>query len=106
VDTQALQLHEKVQKLIEQYTIDKKRLAELEDALSEKTKDSAGYSDQIKKLQSDIQTANQLNTKLTNEITELKKRNEVLEKSMNSFEDFAGDLNSRIDDLIPKIEKI
>ena len=106
MDTQALQLHDKVQKLIEQYTLDKKRLAELEAALREKSKDTAGHTEQLKKLQTELQATQQANSKLTTEVSDLKKRNEELEKAVHSFESFAGDLNTKIDDLIPKIEKL
>jgi len=106
VDTQALQLHDKVQKLIEQYTIDKKRLNELEAALKDKSSDNTGYLEQIKKLQSDLQTALSNNTKLTDELNEIKKKNQELQQVVNSFENFAGDLNTKIDNLIPKIDKL
>lgn len=106
MDTQALQLHEKVQKLIEQYTIDKKRLNELEAALKDKSNDNVDYIEQIKKLQGDLQTAQSSNTKLTDEMNELKKKYQELEQVVNSFENFAGDLNTKIDNLIPKIDKL
>jgi len=106
VDNNTLQLHDKVQKLIEQYTIDKKRLNELEAALNDKSKDSSTYLEQIKKLQSELQSAQNMNSKLTAEIAELKTKNQILEKNVSSFESFADDLNAKIDNLIPKIEKL
>ncbi|MFO7660067.1 MAG: hypothetical protein R6V77_04070 [Candidatus Cloacimonadaceae bacterium] len=106
MENQAVQLHEKVQALIEQYSKDKKRLAELEAALKEKSTNSSGYEEQIKKLQSDVKTEQAVSEKLKSEIIELKKKNQELEKAVGSFESFAGDLNSKIDSLIPKIEKL
>jgi len=106
VENQAVQLHDKVQALIEQYTKDKKRLAELEAALKEKTQNTDGHQEQLKKLQSELHNAQSSNAKMTTEINELKQRNQELEKAISNFESFAGDLNSKIDDLIPKIEKL
>lgn len=106
MENQAVQLHEKVQALIEQYTKDKKRLAELEAALKEKSSSSSGYEEQIKKLQSDLKTEQAVNEKLKSDLETLKKKNQDLEKAVSSFEYFAGDLNDKIDSLIPKIEKL
>jgi chromosome segregation ATPase len=103
MDTQALQLHDKVKILIEQYTLDKKKMAELESELNTKKKENASLQEQIKKLQTDLQSAN---SKQTNELSDLKIRNQELEKMLDSFENFADDLNTQIDDLIPRIEKI
>lgn len=106
VDTQALQLHEKVQKLIEQYTLDKKRLSELETALADKTK---AY-DELKALHDKQLTDNQHNaennSKLLAEIEALKKKNQELENVVFSIEGFANDLNAQIDGLIPIVDKL
>jgi len=101
-----VQLHDKVQKLIEQYTIDKKRLIELEKKLKEKSEDSSGYVKQIDDLQKELHAANDMNKKLSDEIKDLKTKNLDLEKEMDLFENFADDINSKIDDLIPKIDKL
>jgi len=106
VENQAVQLHEKVQALIEQYTKDKKRLAELEAALKEKSSSSSGYEEQIKKLQADLKAEQAVSEKLRLEVDQLMKKNQDLEKAVSSFESFAGDLNDKIDSLIPKIEKL
>lgn len=106
MENQAVQLHEKVQALIEQYTKDKKRLAELEAALKEKSSSSNGYEEQIKKLQADLKNEQVNSEKLKSELNELKKKNQDLEKAVSNFESFAGDLNSKIDSLIPRIEKL
>lgn len=106
MENQAVQLHEKVQALIEQYTKDKKRLAELEAALKEKSSNSSGYEEQIKKLQTDLKAEQSVSEKLKSEIEVLKTRNQDLEKAITSFESFAGDLNSKIDSIIPRIEKL
>ncbi len=106
MDKQVLQLKDKVQKLIEQYTIDKKKLTELEAMLQDRSKDSEGFESQIKKLQNDLQAAQSSNQELNGEIGELKKRNQELEKLLAAVEEYAGELNSSIDKLIPQIEKL
>ena len=106
MDTNAMQLHEKVQKLIEQYTLDKKRMAELETALIEKSNDNEALLDKINKIQTELQTALNQNAKLTQDLNDINKKNEELDYTISSIELFANDLNSRIDDLIPKIEKL
>lgn len=106
MDTQAVQLHDKVQKLIEQYTQDKKRLSDLEKALDEKTK---AY-DELKALHnrqlSDNQNYSNQNSKLLSEIEQLKKKNQELENVVSSIEGFANDLNAQIDGLIPIVDKL
>ncbi len=106
MDTQALQLHDKVQKLIEQYTLDKKKLSELEAALSEKSKDSDTLKESVHKLQNELRVAQDNNLKLNQEKNQLLQKNQDLEKLISTFEGFANDLNTKIDDLIPKIEKL
>jgi predicted nuclease with TOPRIM domain len=106
VDTQAIQLHDKVQKLIEQYTLDKKKLTEMETALNEKTKEYNSLKENINKIQSELRTAQDSNLKLNQEKSQLVQKNQELEKIISTFEGFANDLNTRIDDLIPKIEKL
>jgi chromosome segregation ATPase len=106
LDTQALQLHDKVQKLIEQYTKDKKRLAELEAELASKGKDSEGFSAQINQLKSEVQSLLEKNRQLEVKNTELTSRVQDMESMLSTFEGFAADINTRIDDLIPQIEQL
>lgn len=106
MDKQAMQLHDKVQILIEQYTKDKKRLAELEAIIKERSDDSQGLAEEIHNLTNQLQTAQKTNEKLTSEISELITKNQELEKVITTFESFADDLTTQIDDIIPQIEKL
>jgi hypothetical protein len=106
VDTQALQLHDKVQKLIEQYAKDKEKLSELEAALKIKTNENLTLSEKVNKLSSELRTAQDSNLKINQEKNQLLQKNQELEKIISTFEGFANDLNTKIDDLIPKIEKL
>jgi len=105
-ENQTIQLHDKFQKLIEQYTKDKKRLAELEAALQDRDKDNSGFIAQINKLQSDLQQLRDTNSSLQQEIARMKQQNQELQSTLAGFEDFASDLNGRIDQLLPQIEKL
>jgi chromosome segregation ATPase len=106
LDKQPTQLQDKVQLLIEQYTKDKKRLAELEVALSEKNTNSQGYVEQINSLKIQLQSELSAKEKLTDENNGLKTRNLELEKTLKNFESFAEDISNQIDGLIPKIDKL
>jgi predicted nuclease with TOPRIM domain len=106
VDNQALQLHEKVQKLIEQYTIDKKKLTELESKLKDRVKENESLQNNITNLQSELSIVKESNVKLVKEMNEMKQKNLKSEEMISTFESFANDLNSKIDDLIPKIDKL
>lgn len=106
MDTQALQLHDKVQKLIEQYTKDKKRLVELEAELASKDKDSDSLTAQINQLKSELQLLLEQNRQMELKNTELAKRIQEMESMLSTFEGFAADINTRIDDLIPQIEQL
>jgi chromosome segregation ATPase len=101
-----MQLQDKVQKLIEQYSKDKKRLVELETLLQEKSRDSKGFTDEINSLKNQLQIEKDQNVKLLNEVNALKAKNKELETSVNKFETFADDLTLQIDKLIPQIEKL
>jgi chromosome segregation ATPase len=106
VDTQALQLHDKVQKLIEQYSKDKEKMSKLEADLKEKTNETVNLNDKVNKLQIELRTAQDSNLKLTQERNQMMQKNQELEKMISAFEGFANDLNTKIDDLIPTIEKL
>ena len=106
LENQALQLHDKVQKLIEQYSEDKKKMAELESQLAGKIKELKELTDLYNKLEQEVSESKTDKTKQQNELNDLKKRNIELERTISTFEGFANDLNSKIDDLIPKIEKL
>lgn len=106
MDTQALQLHDKVQKLIEQYTKDKQKMAELEAALAEKTADNEEYYNQISQLQIDNEALTENISQLNSQVSELNTRKQELELMIATIEGFADDLNSKIDDLIPQIENL
>ncbi|HOV16853.1 MAG TPA: hypothetical protein PLF50_05115 [Candidatus Cloacimonadota bacterium] len=102
METTTLQLHDKVQKLIEQYTEDKKRLSELELSLTEKEKENKALKEEIAKLQQELQHAD---SKQTEEINNLKKRNQELEKLLDQIEGFALELDTQIDRILPKLGK-
>jgi chromosome segregation ATPase len=106
VDTQALQLHDKVQKLIEQYSKDKEKMSKLEADLKEKTNETVNLNEKVNKLQIELRTAQDSNLKLTQERNQMMQKNQELEKMISAFEGFANDLNTKIDDLIPTIEKL
>ena len=106
MDSQPMQLHDKVQKLIEEYSKDKKRLAELEAQLAEKNKDSESSIIQINQMQKELTTLKETNNQLNLEYTALQKKYREMEQNLSSFESFADDLNSKIDELIPQIEKL
>lgn len=106
MDTQALQLHDKVQKLIEQYSKDKEKLSKLETELKEITNENINLNEKVNKLQNELRTAQDSNLKLNQERNQLTQKNQELEKMISAFEGFANDLNTKIDDLIPAIEKL
>lgn len=79
---------------------------ELESQLKDITDSSEGYEEQITNLKKELQTAKSVNDKLSAELNNLKKMNAELEKLVNSVEFLADDINNKIDDLFPHIDKL
>ena len=103
---QGTDLQGKLQKLIEQYTLDKKRLNELEIEVGEKTKEIESLKANDTKHDGELQSALNQVKKLTADNEALKKKNLELEKTISSFESFAHYLNTQIDSLLPIVEKV
>jgi len=105
VNTQGTDLQSKLHKLIEQYTMDKKRLTELEAELTEKTNELESLKANDSKYYDELQSALNQVKKLTMENETLIKKNLELEKVVSGFESFANELNTQIDSLLPIVEK-
>jgi len=101
MENHVVNLQDKIQKLIDQYTLDKKKLAELEKLNNELTEENLQLMQQLEdysKLTTDTDSKCQA---LQTEIDTLKARNQELENLLGDFDSFAGDAIKKIDEFIP-----
>lgn len=104
MDTKAISLQEKIQKLIDQYTKDKKILTKLEE-------ENANLSEENSQLMAQIASFNQSQSGTNSRIKELEKQYQDLEKkyeelqnSISGFESIASDAIDQIDLIFPDLE--
>ena len=107
MENHAVNLQDKIQILINQYTQDKKKLADAEDfnsALTEENLQLIQQVEEVNKLKSaaDAKIAGLENNlrQLQQQHHELKQQHEALQGTMMSFEDIASDAILKIDSLV------
>lgn len=104
METSALSLQEKIQKLIDQYTHAKQRLTVLEQHVNELTEENVQLISQI-----DSGNAGQAELKETNRILqervkELETRMSEMQTAMDGFQSIANDAISKIDNIFPDFD--
>nr|MDK2851115.1 cell division protein ZapB [Candidatus Cloacimonadota bacterium] len=106
MESQMLNLQQRLQKLIDQYTKDKKELDELK-------RSYAQLSDENKQLLAQIEDYSKLYTETDNALSALKKeyeslkvQHEEMQKMLMGIENFADDAIKTIDDIFPKLGDI
>ncbi len=119
MENRAVNLQDKIQILIDQYTKDKKRLADAEDynnALTEENLQLIQQIEEINKLKSiadakvieldaSLRTLQAQHHTLTNEHQELQKQHDNLQGTMMTFEDLANDAILKIDSLVNPVSE-
>lgn len=104
METNAISLQTKIQKLIDQYTLDKKKLDELEQT-------NATLREENSQLMQQITASNDSKTNTSARISELEQQIKVLEQqyadlqnSLQGFESIASIAIDKIDNMFPQLE--
>ncbi len=105
MESNAISLQEKIQKLIDQYTKDKKKLASLEE-------ENATLKEQSLQLIKQIEEMNQTQSGSSGRIKELEKqlkdlegKYQELQQTLSGFETIAGNAISKIDSIFPELNE-
>ena len=104
MDSNAISLQERVQKLINEYTEMKARLGKSQEqlaALTEENKELIKQIDEINRHQGNLQKENQ---DLQEELKTIEKKYQDLQQTMVGFESIATDAISKIDSIFPDLE--
>ena len=104
METNAISLQEKIQKLIDQYTLDKKKLDGLEEQ-------NTHLKEENRQLMAQIENMNNANSGSASQVKELEEQIKTLEskylelqKTISGFEDIATDAIAKIDSVFPDLD--
>jgi len=104
MENQVVNLHDKLQKLIEQYSQDKKKLEELSLAYDQLKEENSQLMHQIETITSQnthsADSVNELNAK----IATLETKCQSMQSTLDEFEKLASAAITKIDELIPSIQ--
>ncbi len=102
MESYAVNLQDKIQKLIDQYTIAKKRIEELESENSVNRQILA----QLEDSQKNVQEANVSIARLEAQVNQLQAENTELKKALSGFESATNSAIAQLDSLFPELEEI
>ncbi|MDP2173714.1 MAG: hypothetical protein Q8M98_04905 [Candidatus Cloacimonadaceae bacterium] len=105
MENQAYSLQDKIQKLIDQYTLDKQKLAELDEKnnlLTEENMQLIKQIDGVNLSQAQIQERTQ---QLDTQLKSLESKYLELQKTLSGFELIATDAISKIDNIFPEFSE-
>jgi len=104
MESHVVNLTDKIQKLIDQYTLDKKKIEELETQNAQLTEENFQLFSQIEESsQISANQTDQLNA-LQNEFNALEARYNDLQRMLSGFESMAEGAIKKIDSIFPLIE--
>ncbi len=104
MESHVVNLTDKIQKLIDQYTLDKKKIEELETQNAQLTEENFQLFSQIEEnSQISANQTDQLNA-LQNEFNALEAKYNDLQKMLSGFESMAEGAIKKIDSIFPLIE--
>jgi chromosome segregation ATPase len=104
MESHVVNLTDKIQKLIDQYTLDKKKIEELEAQNAQLTEENFQLFSQIEESsQISANQTDQLNA-LQNEFNALEARYNDLQRMLSGFESMAEGAIKKIDSIFPLIE--
>lgn len=106
MDNYAVNLQDKIQKLIDQYTIAKKRLEQLELEHANLSDSNNQFLGQLETTQKNLQDANATIAKLEFQVKQLEKDNTELKKALEGFETITTDAMAQLDKIFPELEEI
>lgn len=106
METSAISLQTKIQKLIDQYTQAKSRLQILEQQVNELTEENVQLINQIDSGNAGTAALQQQNADLAVQVKDLEARLAEMQKAMDGFQSIATDAISKIDSIFPDLEDI
>jgi len=104
MENHVLNLSDKIQKLIDQYTLDKKKIEELETQNAQLTEENFQLFSQIEESSQLSSTQAETLSALQNEFNALEARYNDLQKMLTGFESMAEGAIRKIDSIFPLIE--
>lgn len=105
MDSNAMSLQERVQKLINEYTEMKAKLGKTEEQLAMLTEENKQLIKQIDEINRHQGNMQKENDDLLEELTTLEKKYQDLQQTMVGFESIATDAISKIDSIFPDLEE-
>lgn len=105
MENSAFNLQDKIQKLIDQYTKDKKKLEELESMNAALTEENLQLIQQIEENNQLSQNSGNLVKELEEKLAATEKKYQDLKSMLDSFENLAGTAIEQIDALVEPITK-
>ncbi|MBM4403705.1 MAG: hypothetical protein FJ042_04890 [Candidatus Cloacimonetes bacterium] len=103
MENQVVNLHDKVQKLIEQYSQDKKKLEKLTEQYQELKNENTQLMQQIETITSQNISSVDTVKELEDKIIVLENKCQTLQATVKEFEELATVAITKIDDLIPTV---
>ena len=101
MDINAVSLQDKIQKLINQYTEDKKKLDRLEEENANLREENGQLMAQIENISSSKNSSSSRIKELENQLKTLESQYQELQETISGFESIANDAISKIDSIIP-----
>ena len=106
MENYASSLQEKIQKLIDQYTVVKKKLEELQEENNILTEQNLQLIEQVENHTEQGKSSGQAIQALEAQIEGLMSENEALKASLKSYESVANDALTALDVIFPDLEEI
>lgn len=105
METKAINLQDKIQKLIDQYTSTKKKVEELEFKVLELTEENMQLISQIDSSNNSTANLSQTNQMLEAKVKELEAKLAEMQSSVQGFSTIANDAIAQIDSLFPDLDE-
>jgi chromosome segregation ATPase len=103
METNAVSLQEKIQRLIDQYTEDKKKLDKLELQNNDLREENSQLMAQIESMNKSHSGSGDRIKELEQQVKTLEKQYKELQDTISGFEDVATDAISKIDSIFPDL---
>ena len=103
MDSNALNLQEKIQKLIDQYTADRKKLEKMEAENNNLREENRQLMEQIKNINKFHSGSESRIKELENQVKQLEAQYKELQDSLAGFEEIASETINQIDLIIPDL---
>lgn len=103
MESNANSLQDKIQRLIDQYTQDKKKLTEMEEQNSILREENRQLMEQIESINSAESSSNLKIKELEHQVKTAEAKVQELQKTLSGFESIATDAIDRIDNFFPDL---